>query len=70
MKKIIIEGSNSLSGTIKIGGAKNSLVALIPAAILSEGEITINNVPNILDKVSLLEILNLLEINVKEVRKE
>lgn len=66
MKKIIIEGSNSLSGTIKIGGAKNSLVALIPAAILSEGEITINNVPNILDKVSLLEILNLLEINVKE----
>ena len=31
MKKLIIEGKHELSGTIKIGGAKNSVVALIPA---------------------------------------
>lgn len=63
MKRIIIEGSNTLSGTIKIGGAKNSLVALIPAAILSDEEVVINNVPNISDKGALLEILEHLNVD-------
>ena len=36
MKQIVIEGNHTLSGTIEIGGAKNSAVALIPAAILSD----------------------------------
>ena len=47
MKKLIIEGQRELSGTIKIGGAKNSVVALLPAAILSSGKCKIYNVPNI-----------------------
>lgn len=66
MKKIIIEGNKKLSGTIKIGGAKNSVVALLPAALLSDGIVTVNNVPNISDKESLLEILNYLNAEVKE----
>ena len=37
MKKILIEGNHLLSGTIKIGGAKNSAVALLPAAIMAKG---------------------------------
>ena len=36
MKQIIIQGGNKLSGTIKISGAKNSAVALIPASILAD----------------------------------
>lgn len=36
MKQIVIEGNKTLTGTIKVSGAKNSAVALIPAAILSE----------------------------------
>lgn len=34
MKKMIIQGGNRLSGEVTIGGAKNSTVALIPAAII------------------------------------
>ena len=68
MKKIIVEGGKKLSGIIKISGAKNSAVALIPAAILCDGEVTINNVPKISDIDSLVEILEFLGAKVK--RKE
>lgn len=60
MKRIIVEGGQELSGVIKISGAKNSAVALIPAAILCDGEVTINNVPNISDIDALIEILEFL----------
>lgn len=60
MKKLIIKGGNELTGTIKIGGAKNSVVALLPAAILSNGTCKIYNVPNISDVHKLNEMLGLL----------
>ena len=65
MTKLIIEGPNKLSGTIEISGAKNSVVALIPAAILCDDEVTIDNVPDITDTRALLEILNLLNAQYK-----
>ncbi len=65
MKQMIIEGNHKLSGTITIGGAKNSAVALIPASILSEGICTIKDVPNISDRDALIEILTLLNCEVK-----
>ena len=49
MPKIKIEGGHKLSGTIPISGAKNSVVALIPAAILCDETVTISNVPDITD---------------------
>ena len=60
MKQIIIQGGNKLSGTIKISGAKNSAVALIPASILSDDVVKIDNVPNISDIGALNEILEFL----------
>lgn len=66
MKQIIIEGKHSLHGKIQIGGAKNSVVALIPAAIMSSGKVKITNVPNISDKDALIEILELLNVKVKK----
>lgn len=60
MKRIKIEGGHKLTGSIKISGAKNSAVALIPASILSDGEVTIDNIPNISDIDSLNEILEYL----------
>lgn len=65
MKRIIIEGNRPLSGKIKIGGAKNSVVALIPAAIMADGMVHISNVPNISDKDALVDILNHLNVSVK-----
>ena len=67
LKQIIIEGGNKLSGTIKIGGAKNSAVALIPASILASGKSVINNVPCISDCDDLMDILNLLNVHVDSV---
>ena len=58
MHKIIIEGGKELSGEIKISGSKNSVVALVPAAVLCDEEVTIANVPNISDIDALDEILN------------
>ena len=66
MQKLIIQGGNSLSGTIKINGAKNSVVALLPAAILSDEETTIYNVPNITDVKVLKEIITLLNGQIVE----
>ena len=60
MKQIIIQGGNKLSGTIKISGAKNSAVALIPASILADDIVRIDNVPNISDIEALNEILEFL----------
>lgn len=65
MKQMIIEGNNILSGSIEIGGAKNSAVAIIPASILADGISTIKNVPNISDRDALIDILNVLNCQVK-----
>ena len=60
MKKIVIEGGNTLTGDIMVSGAKNSAVALIPASILCDEETTIYNVPEISDRDNLIKIINLL----------
>ena len=60
MKQLIIEGNRELKGTIKIGGAKNSVVALIPATILTKGNCVIRNVPDISDVQILIEMMKVL----------
>ena len=64
MTKIRIEGAHKLTGEIEVSGAKNSAVALIPAAILCDEEVKISNVPNISDIDSLEEILTYLNAKV------
>ncbi|OKL37564.1 UDP-N-acetylglucosamine 1-carboxyvinyltransferase [Domibacillus mangrovi] len=49
MEKLKIKGGYSLKGTVKVDGAKNSAVALVPAAILAESPITIEGLPDISD---------------------
>lgn len=65
MKIMKITGGNDLSGSIRISGAKNSAVALIPAAILASDKVTICNVPEITDTDALTEILEYLGADVK-----
>jgi UDP-N-acetylglucosamine 1-carboxyvinyltransferase len=60
MKQIRIQGNNLLTGKISIGGAKNSAVALVPASLLSDDVVTIDNIPNISDIEALNEILQYL----------
>ncbi len=67
MKQIEIDGGHTLEGTINISGAKNSAVALVPAALLSDGEVIIDNIPNISDIDALNEILIYLGASVKRI---
>ncbi|WP_227937005.1 UDP-N-acetylglucosamine 1-carboxyvinyltransferase [Alkalihalobacillus deserti] len=57
MDKLMIEGGYPLEGTVQINGAKNSAVALIPAAILADSLVTIDNLPEISDVHLLAELL-------------
>ena len=65
MSNILIRGGRKLSGEIKVSGAKNSVVALIPAAILCDEKVIIDNVPNISDIDALEEILKYLNVTVE-----
>ena len=60
-----IEGGHMLEGEVTISGSKNATVALIPAAVLANGPVTIVGVPQIADVDSLSEILRLLNVEVK-----
>ena len=62
MKIIEIEGGKELSGTIRVSGAKNATVAIIPAAILADEEVTICNIPEITDTDALCDILHDLKV--------
>ncbi|MBM7095563.1 UDP-N-acetylglucosamine 1-carboxyvinyltransferase [Bacillus sp. H-16] len=57
MEKLLIEGGHLLEGTVPISGAKNSAVALIPAGILADSTVTIDNLPDISDVGILAELL-------------
>lgn len=65
MKIIEITGGRDLSGTIRVSGAKNATVALIPAAILSDEETTLCNIPEITDTEALCDILKFLHVDIK-----
>lgn len=57
MSEIVIKGGKTLSGEIRISGAKNSVVALICASVLSDDVVYLESVPNISDVRTLIEIL-------------
>mgnify|MGYP001186276686 FL=1 len=57
MEKLVVEGGRLLEGTVKVNGAKNSAVALLPAAILADSTVTIDGLPNISDVNTLKSIL-------------
>lgn len=66
MSKIKIEGNKPLKGEVTISGAKNSAVALIPAAILARNKSVIYNVPKISDIKHIIEIMELLNCKVEQ----
>ncbi|MEO1771006.1 MULTISPECIES: UDP-N-acetylglucosamine 1-carboxyvinyltransferase [Enterococcus] len=65
MKKIVIHGGKPLKGEVTISGAKNSAVALIPAAIMADSPVVLEGVPDIQDVHSLIEILEIMGATVK-----
>lgn len=68
MKKIVINGGRPLKGEVTISGAKNSVVALIPATILADDIVTLDGVPDISDVASLIDIMTIMGATIE--RKE
>lgn len=69
MKKFVIKGQKKLNGQVKISGAKNAAVAIIPATILSDGVCHIDNVPNISDVTLIGCILEKMGAKVRLINK-
>lgn len=57
MQKMLIKGGHPLNGKVRISGAKNSAVALLPAAILADSPVTIEDLPDISDVYTLGELI-------------
>ena len=69
MDKLVISGGHKLKGTVSISGAKNAAVAILPAAILSDGVCRIENIPAISDITLMCRILRDMGANIKMINK-
>ncbi|MBO4693372.1 MAG: UDP-N-acetylglucosamine 1-carboxyvinyltransferase [Clostridia bacterium] len=65
MRNLIINGGKQLNGTLKIHGAKNSVLPVISASILLSGKSVLHNCPDLTDVTAALEILECLGIKHK-----
>lgn len=69
MSSFIIEGGHRLSGTIRPQGAKNEALEVICAVLLTEEEVTVSNIPEILDVRNLILLLEGMGVKVSRLEK-
>ena len=69
MSSLIVKGGVKLSGEITPQGAKNEALQVICATLLSDNDIIISNIPNIIDVVKLIDILKSLGVEVNKLEK-
>lgn len=69
MEKVIkINGGKKIGGEVSIGGAKNSVVALLPAMVLvNKGKVRLDNIPQIEDVNSIFSILKYLNVKIEKI---
>jgi UDP-N-acetylglucosamine 1-carboxyvinyltransferase len=65
MEKIVIIGNHPLSGTIEVGGAKNSVLPIMAAALLKSGTTVINRAPDLRDTRTMMKLLEMMGARVK-----
>lgn len=63
MDKFVIEGGRKLSGRVKVSGAKNSVLALLPATLLNSGVNVIDNAPQVNDVYTMIKLLQQLGVS-------
>ena len=69
MSSFVVEGGHKLSGTIRPQGAKNEALQVISAVLLTKEEVTISNIPEILDVKNLILLLESMGVKVKRHEK-
>src|SRR6266545_5154813 len=57
MDRLLVTGGARLEGTVRVGGAKNSALKLMAAALLADGVTVLENVPRIIDCFTMAEVL-------------
>ncbi len=65
MEKYMVKGRTALSGRVKISGSKNSAVALLPAAVMTSETVCLENLPDITDVRTMIEILENLGVSIR-----
>ena len=58
MEQYVIKGGNELKGEVTIGGAKNAALGILAAAIMSDEDVLIENIPNVNDINVMLEAIS------------
>ncbi len=69
MEKFVINGGRPLHGEVRISGAKNAAVAILPAALLSDGPCVIENLPDISDVSTILKTMQSLGAQIRMINK-
>ncbi|MBW7889279.1 MAG: UDP-N-acetylglucosamine 1-carboxyvinyltransferase, partial [Bacteroidetes bacterium] len=69
MDKFIITGGKKLRGTIKISGAKNASLALMPATLLASGKYELYNTPDLRDVVTMSRLLQTMGVTIERKNK-
>lgn len=65
MARLMIQGEQKLTGTLPVQGAKNSVLPILAAAILAEGEVVLENCPDLSDVAASIRILEYLGCDAK-----
>ena len=63
MDKLIITGGTPLKGEIRISGAKNAALPILAATLLSDGPMTVGNIPHLHDVTTTMELLGRMGVN-------
>ena len=69
MEKFVINGGKPLRGQVRISGAKNAAVAILPAVLLADSPCVIENLPDISDVSAILRVMQCLGANVRLINK-
>jgi UDP-N-acetylglucosamine 1-carboxyvinyltransferase len=68
MARILIEGGVPLSGKVSIGGAKNSALPIMAAAVLTKGPVILHNIPRLDDVITMEKVLNSLGVKTEHLK--
>ena len=69
LEKFVINGGRPLRGEVRISGAKNAAVAILPAVLLSDGPCVIENLPDISDVSTILKTMQSLGAQIRMINK-
>ncbi|MBR7133811.1 MAG: UDP-N-acetylglucosamine 1-carboxyvinyltransferase [Clostridia bacterium] len=69
MEKFVIKGGKPIRGTVRISGAKNAAVAILPAVLLADDMCVIENLPDISDVSAILYVMRCLGAQVRLINK-